>query len=195
MSEHNEEKINSLRHGMMEKMKKFDRPIYGYQPPPEPERKEGDEWTDSNGKRWTVKNGIKQSISKTAKFRMPWWCPKCQKAMNHRFDRKFWNLYGYCYNCAIEEHTKMRIEGTWDVFERKTIRENEKAYLKTLIEEYKDYMKTFRTPQVHFEDGRWDEIAPISQFESMFNNMKQDIEICERKLKEIEEEEKEESKQ
>jgi len=186
------QKVDAMRNQLASKLNKWDRPIFGYTSV-EPERKEGEKWFDVNGKAWTMKNGLKQSISKLQEAKMPWWCPKCEKAMNHRFDTKFYNLYSQCYDCTINQQTQMRIDGTWDAFEKKMIRENEKAWLRDQIQERKDYIRTFRTPQVHFENGGWEELAKIEHFTMMFESIERDIKTCEARLKELEAEEMVES--
>jgi len=186
-----ERQIDGIRQSMTEKVKKFDRPIWGYKKVEE-ERQEGDTWEDSDGKQWIIKNGIKQTISKTQDARMPWFCPKCELSMNHRFDDKFWRLYGMCYNCTIKWHTQMKIDGTYDAWERKIHRDNEKAYLKDMIAQYKDYIRTFRVPQVHYQNGGWDNLAQLHHFSDMFDQINRDIKICEEKLKQIEQEEQKE---
>ncbi len=48
------------------------------------ERKEGDVWEES-GKKWTIKNGIKQTVTRFDKLKesinLPLTCPKCGKAI------------------------------------------------------------------------------------------------------------------
>ena len=48
----------------------------------ETQYKEGDVWTES-GRKWTIKDGIKQNITKMDKFknsiRVPLFCPSCGK--------------------------------------------------------------------------------------------------------------------
>ena len=50
------------------------------------DHKEGDIWVE-NRKTWTIKNGIKQTISKLDKIKKqiftPLCCPKCSKVMKH----------------------------------------------------------------------------------------------------------------
>ena len=52
-------------------------------------RKEGDIWTE-NKKTWTIKNGIKQTVSKLDAIKkevfVPLCCPKCSKVMKHSVD-------------------------------------------------------------------------------------------------------------
>lgn len=182
-----QQKISALRQKLEQKVQKFDRPVFGYTPP-KIERKEGDEWTDSDGKLWTMKNGLIQSISKLQGYKRPWWCPKCSKAMNHRFDDKFYNRTGKCYNCNIDDDTKMMIDGTFEAMEKTRVRNNEISWLKDHISECKDYIRTFKTPQVHFENGGWEEIASIQQFTGLFNQIREEIALCEGRLKFLEDE-------
>ena len=52
---------------------------------------EGEIW-EEGGKTWTIKNGIKQNITKLDKFkkvsRMPLRCPKCNGSMKHHLAKK-----------------------------------------------------------------------------------------------------------
>jgi hypothetical protein len=183
------ERVDALRNKLASKVQKFDRPIVGWRPDAEPTRKEGEKWFDIEGKAWTVKNGIKQSISKLQEAKTPWWCPKCDKSMSHRLDDKFYRLYSQCYDCTIKEHTQMRIDGTWEAFEKKMLRENEKSYLRDMISERKEYIRTFRTPQIHFENGGWEELAKIEHFAELFESLQRDIQACEDRLAVLETEE------
>lgn len=192
MSSYVDQKVDAMRGDLAKRLKKWDRPVWGYTGGPAPERSEGETWTDDEGKQWIVKNGIKQSITKLQDAKTPWWCPKCEKAMGHRFDTKFYRLYNQCYDCTIKQHTQMMIDGTWESFEKKMIRENEKAYLRDMIQERKDYIRTFKLPQVHFENGGWETLATMDQFKELFANIRNDIKFCEDRLAEIEKEEQEE---
>lgn len=182
--DHVNQKVDAMRNQLAGKLTKWDRPIFGYTSV-EPERNEGDKWFDVNGKAWTMKNGLKQSISKLQDAKIPWWCPKCDKSMSHRFDTKFYNLYHMCYDCTINEQTQMRINGTWEAFEKNMMRENEKAYLRDMIQELEDYIRTFRTPQIHFENGGWEELAKIEHFTEMFESIQRDIQTCKDRLVKI----------
>lgn len=195
MSDEREAKIEAMRNDVAKKLNKWDRPIWGYRGAPEPTRVEGEHWFDENGKEWTVKNGIKQSITKLQDAKTPWWCPNCKKAMSHRFDTKFYRLYNQCYDCTIEQHTKMKLDGTWDAFEKRMLRENEKAYIKDMITERREYIRTFKVPQVHFENGGWEELAKIEHFEGLFQRLRSEIDTLKERLEVIEKEELSEQQQ
>ena len=88
------------------------------------EYKEGDVWTE-NKKTWTIKKGIKQTISKLDNIKkevfMPLCCPKCSKVMKKRLDKPHYKLHKKCYDCVIDFEGKLRVRG-----------------------EYKDYIKNLK---------------------------------------------------
>jgi hypothetical protein len=88
----------------------------------------------------------------------------------------------------------MKLEGTWDQLEKTMLQENEKAWLRDHIAECKDYIRTFKVPQVHFENGGWEEIAKLSDFTELFSNIKKDIKFSEDRIAQIEKEQLEESR-
>ena len=105
--------INNVRRKINEVMKKTDEKIVVGWRPDYVKREEGEEWVDADDKRWTVRNGIIQNITKLDSAKMPWFCPSCEKIMNHRLDTKYWRLRGKCMSCVIVDETKMRAEGKW----------------------------------------------------------------------------------
>ena len=76
---------------------------------------EGDVWK-SDGRTWTIKNGIKQNITKLDKAKkahtMPLFCPKCGKLMK-RVDKPYYNVYGYCLDCHAKAEDKLKKEGKY----------------------------------------------------------------------------------
>ena len=82
-------------------------------------------------------------LSKTMQsIRMPWFCPKCKKAMKKKLDDKFWRTQGHCFDCQIDIENKMRIEGTYEEYAKTKMLENQKAYLKDLEQSLDDFEKT-----------------------------------------------------
>ena len=82
------------------------------------DHKEGDVWKEGR-KTWTIKNGIKQTISKLDKIKkevfMPLSCPKCSKIMKNRLDKPNYKIHKMCFDCVIEfegrlKHKKGRYE-------------------------------------------------------------------------------------
>jgi hypothetical protein len=82
---------------------------------------EGDIW-EENGKQWTIKNGIKQNITKLDKAKKygitPLFCPCCNKQMKHRFDNDFYRIHKKCYNCVIEFETDLKRLGLFEEYQK-----------------------------------------------------------------------------
>ena len=89
----------------------------------EENHKEGDVWTE-NKKTWTIKNGIKQTVSKLDKIRkealLPLCCPKCGTIMRSRLDKPNYRIHKKCHDCVIKFEGSLKNKGLY------------KKYLKTL---------------------------------------------------------------
>jgi hypothetical protein len=169
----NHEAINNVRRKINEVMKKTDeRIVVGWRPELE-KRVEGDVWEDFDGKKWTIKNGIKQTVTKLDSAKTPWFCPQCQKAMNHKFDDKSYNINGKCYDCAIKEETKMRYDGTWEEYSRKKLQANYIAGLKDKIAELQHYHDTVSSPEFVHADG--EKILMVEKWDVDINKIKADL--------------------
>lgn len=127
-----------------------------YTPEPEPERKEGDVWTDARGRGWRIKDGKKEAYSVLQDAKRPWFCPQCQKVMNSKVDDRMWTLRGKCFDCVVKEETKMRIDGTWEKYEKERILSNQIAFMKDKLDELTSWMKNISNPEFHFQDGRFE---------------------------------------
>ena len=79
--------------------------------------KEGDIWTE-NKKKWTIKNGIKQTISKLDAIKkevfVPLCCPKCSKVIKHQLDKDNYKIHKNCHDCVIEFEHKLKYTGKYD---------------------------------------------------------------------------------
>ncbi len=73
--------------------------------------KEGDIW-EEDGRKWTIKNGIKQNITKMDKFKkmgkMPLFCPECGTLMKKHLDKKVYSAYQKCFDCVVDYEAKIR---------------------------------------------------------------------------------------
>jgi hypothetical protein len=101
---------------------------------------EGDVW-EEDGRQWTIKNGIKQNITKLDKAKeinlLPLFCPCCNKLMKNRNDKPFYNIHKKCFNCVIEFETKLKAEGKWEDYE-KSIHND---HIDNLINEFQNWVK------------------------------------------------------
>ena len=83
--------------------------------------KEGDIW-EEDGRKWTIKEGIKQNITKLDKAKkahlMPIFCRECDKPMTYWQDKNFYNLYKRCFNCQVDFESEIKKEGLWEAYEK-----------------------------------------------------------------------------
>jgi hypothetical protein len=100
---------------------------------------EGDIW-ESDGRTWTIKDGIKQNITKLDKAKkahnMPLFCPNCKKVMK-RVDKPYYNVYRYCLDCVAKAEDKLKAEGKYE--EHYTKINNKIIDLR--VNEFKQYVK------------------------------------------------------
>ena len=102
--------------------------------------KEGDIW-ESDGRQWTIKDGIKQNITKLDKAKkahmMPLFCPNCNNVMNKRNDSAFYNIHKMCFDCVNIMESRMAKEGTFEEYEKK-IKNNE---IDNMIKDFKAFIE------------------------------------------------------
>lgn len=80
---------------------------------------EGDIWVE-DGRKWTIKNGIKQNITKLDSAKkanlMPLFCPKCSNLMKGQNDKSFYNIHKMCFNCVIDFEHQLKLEGKFEQY-------------------------------------------------------------------------------
>jgi len=76
--------------------------------------KEGDVWVEGR-KTWTIKKGIKQTVSKLDIIKkevfMPLCCPECNNVMKKRLDKPNYKIHKKCHDCVINFEHKIQIQG------------------------------------------------------------------------------------
>jgi len=97
------------------------------------EHSEGDVWEES-GKTWTIKNGIKQTITKHDKLRemvnMPLKCPECERAMKAtKLNKKMWPIHGKCFDCVVEYETHLKATGGYEEYAKKLMNANKDSFV------------------------------------------------------------------
>jgi hypothetical protein len=98
---------------------------------------EGNIW-EEGGRTWTIKDGIKENITKLDKFKkttVPLFCPKCKGIMDRQLDPHYYKSYGTCVDCRAEFETKLKLEGKWEDY----IKETHNKEIDQVIEEYKNF--------------------------------------------------------
>ena len=104
---------------------------------------EGDIW-EANGKQWTIKNGIKQTVTKYDDLKrlivLPLACPNCSKAMKvNQYNKKYYALHGMCFDCVIEYETNLRHEGKYEEYEKQILNANKNFFLDEALQILDDF--------------------------------------------------------
>jgi len=100
------------------------------------ERKEGDVW-EERGKKWTIKNGLKQTVTRfddiKKKLFTPITCPNCNKPMTKgQFDKYMFKIHQKCSDCVIEYETKLKLKGEYKEYERDMIKQGVVYHIKEM---------------------------------------------------------------
>ena len=122
--------------------------------------KEGDIWTEGK-KTWTIKNGIKQTVSKLDKLKkevfMPLSCPCCSKIMKKRLDKPNYKIHKKCHDCVVEYEHKFRIKKEYKKYKKNLIAKNSLDIVDEMESYLLDAINTSNSGYVS-EDGvveRW----------------------------------------
>lgn len=122
---------------------------------------EGDIW-EENGKNWTIKNGLKQNITKldAAKkaARIPLRCPKCGGPMKHHLAKKMYKIHGFCFDpCTVEYEAALQKAGLYEQYEKQMVAGNIKGFIVDIenwvIESFED-KNTMVTESGEIEDWK-----------------------------------------
>lgn len=122
------------------------------------EHKEGDVW-EENGKSWTIKNGIKMTVTKLDKVKelvlMPLCCPECNNVMKiNDYNKKMWGIHRKCFDCVIKMESEIKRLGKWDEYCADIMNRNKNAELDDLeaaLEQWVDESDSFVSEQGEVE--------------------------------------------
>lgn len=137
---------------------------------------EGDIW-EENGRTWTIKNGLKQNITKldTAKkaLQVPLACPKCGGSMQHHLAQKMYKIHKMCFDCVVDYEAELRKAGLYESYEKNMMQGSMKAFARDVEQWVLDSLEatnTFVTEQGDVEDWNNND----SKFkEQMTNNLQE----------------------
>lgn len=123
------------------------------------QHEEGDVW-EENGRQWTIKNGIKQNLTKldAAKkaLQIPLKCPKCGGPMKHHLAQKMYKIHGFCFDpCTVEYEAELRRAGLYENYEKAMMKGSLKAFIgdvEAFILDQVNTVDTFVTEQGDIED-------------------------------------------
>lgn len=94
---------------------------------------EGDVWEENN-KKWTIKNGIKQTVTKLDRVKqlvlMPLCCPACNNVIRvDSINKKMWAIHRLCFDCVIEKEAEIKKQGKWDEYSSQILNANKNRML------------------------------------------------------------------
>lgn len=102
--------------------------------------KEGDVW-EENGRKWTIKNGLKQNITKMDKFKkmgkFPLFCPECGNLMKKHLDKKVFPAYQKCFDCVVDYEAELQKQGKSEEY----FNSLKNQHVQSAIDGYKEFMK------------------------------------------------------
>jgi hypothetical protein len=92
---------------------------------------EGDIW-EEDGRTWTIKNGVKQNITKldAAKkaAQTPLTCPQCAGSMKHHLAQKMYKIHKMCFDCVVDMEANLRKAGLYEQYEKQMMQGNMQAW-------------------------------------------------------------------
>ena len=101
---------------------------------------EGDIW-EEDGRKWTIKNGIKQNITKMDKFKkmgkMPLFCPECGTLMKKHLDKKVFPAYQKCFDCVVDYEAELARKGDTEEY----FNDLRNQHVQATIDSYKSFME------------------------------------------------------
>jgi len=158
-------------------------------------RKEGEEWEDSQGRKWVWKNGSKRRVSKRATLVIEQRCTCCNMDVRwgSYLDDRTWPKTGMCYECFTNEETRLKTLGIWDTFnkirELKNVRSALQDY-KQKFEETKKWCEQNDGKNIEFseEDGTIERWSGVENFSKILEDVTKDLEVINQRLSNIDSE-------
>ena len=158
-----------------------------------PMHKNGEQWTDENGKSWEMKDGIARSIPKLQEARTPMFCPECGGVMKGRHDTKMYLQWNMCFDCVIKRDTELIKKGLFKKFEEKVEVDKKYGFLKDAKIQVEEYLNSIDDGiSVVNEDGqieKWDgDETKVKEFwEKELNDINESLGKLEKKRAELDE--------
>ena len=125
----------------IDKIKKMVNGVYnrniqiGYEGKTVNQRKEGEEWVDARGRRWTIQDGKRKQITKIPPRGFDK-CDDCKKLILKTIDQQTYDRMGKCRVCQLEFEAELHREGKWNDW----VADMEKKRWESILAEYKQEM-------------------------------------------------------
>jgi hypothetical protein len=145
-------------------------------------RKEGEEWEDSQGRKWVWKNGSKRRISKRATIINQQRCKCCKMDVRwgNYLDDRVWPKTGYCYDCFINFQTELKMMGMFEVYNELQDLKNERSILEDYKKKFEESQKFCQENQgkpVEFleEDGSFERWEGVQDYTKILEDVTNDL--------------------
>lgn len=172
MARMDEKAVADVRKRIGEVMNKQEQKLtFGWRPQ-QVNRQEGEVWEDHDGKKWTKKNGLVQTVTKLDGFKTPWWCPKCNTPLNG-IHLKAYKKVGHCHECMLKEEMELKQSGKWEEVIIEKGRQNHIAIIKDKIQELQNYHENLSQPEFIHADN--EKILMIEKWDMDINTVKNDL--------------------
>jgi len=157
------------------------------------QRREGDQWEDGQGKKWVMKDGRRRRVPKVARFINEQRCKDCNMDVRwgNYLDDQVWPKTHFCYDCFINNETRMKLDGTWEYFDRARDLRNERSITSDYKKKFDETLKwcnDHENKPLEFinEDGsieKWEGVG--SDIEKIRADVSKDLEFINARLAEI----------
>jgi len=145
-------------------------------------RKEGEQWEDSQGRKWVWKNGSKRRVPKRAMIINEQRCKKCNMDVRwgNYLDDRVWPKTGYCYDCFIDFQTELKMMGMFEVYNELQDLKNERSILedyKRKFEESQKFCQENQGKPVEFleEDGSFERWEGVQDYTKILEDVTNDL--------------------
>jgi hypothetical protein len=171
--------------------------VHGYEGEIEPLiiREKGEVWTDKDGKEWK-QVGVHNKVRTDTMFdklrkelRTARNCPKeiCSFDSTKYLDKRMNAMKGMCFDCVQEYEKKLKDEGKYEAYEKKSMLHNERSFLKdaqTSLNESREYVTN--NPNFMNEDGSFEQWS-LPNKKKLMKDLEKDLSDIEKRLDQIEE--------
>ena len=152
-------------------------------------RVENEIW-EENGRKWIMKNGIKQTLTRFDELKkmlvLPLTCPQCGKPMNNSVaNKKLYSIHSKCMDCVIKHETELKRDGTYKEYEDNIRKDQINGYLKDLESAFFDTFINNSNESIISENGdieQWvggyvDKEALLKKFQDEIKEIKENINL------------------
>jgi hypothetical protein len=118
--------------------------------------KEGDVWEEL-GKTWTIKNGIKQTVTKMDSIKklsiLPLTCPSCNKHMKvNEFNKSAYRAKGVCLDCVIKEEDRLKLSGNY----QNLLEDRKKSDIEVMVKDLEQALEAWYSASENYVNEQGD---------------------------------------